>query len=364
MLKSTAAELRNRLAEMNAEIIQQHEILKKLHETRIILQFQLDSLVYPILTLPVEIISEIFIHCLPVGNAKVTLAHAPFVLLKICRRWREIALTTPRLWATLDANVVSLRNGLCPGSSPSSAGWINLATGWLSRARHNPLSVTLRHPPEEDVECDIFQPDFAFIKCISHQARISRNFTAGQFPLLKRLVIGPAVPGKDLEVNSLAFFADAPKLRELVLSGPLFIPVSDVSLPWKQLTAFSGHNFALNDFLIFSVWLRTWNAATFLSGSMGIDWPGNDVLNFVTLPALHTLNVSQIAGLAQHEMEDFFSRSSAPLRSLTIAPDCEDDFRSWEGSLRLMPDLEDLQLHCRESIFSGRILGGVRSQRE
>ncbi|KAF7335371.1 F-box domain-containing protein [Mycena sanguinolenta] len=314
------------------------------------------------------------------------LAHAPFVLLKICRRWREIALTTPRLWATLDVNVVSLRNGLCPGSSSSSAEWTSLAAGWLSRSRDSPLSVTLRHPPEEeDLECDMFQPDFVFIRCIAHRLESlevyglaegdeSLDFTPGLFLLLQRLVIGPAVPGTYLEADSLAFFAGVPELRELVLSGRLPIPVSEISLPWKQLTAFSGHDFALDDFLDIlrsapdlercdislrfhglhqpqSVTHPRLQYLTIFPDSDADNWPSYEILKFVTLPSLGTLDVSQIIGLTHDGLESFLSRSSAPLRQLAVAPDCEDDYSIWDIAFRLIPDLEDLRLHCRESIF-------------
>ncbi|KAJ6458625.1 hypothetical protein C8R47DRAFT_995027, partial [Mycena vitilis] len=95
----SAAELRARLAEIDAEITQQSQRMKDLCENRMSLQSQLDAvLVYPVLTLPLEITSEIFIYCLPDKIARVMLNEAPFVLLKICRQWREIALSTPKLW--------------------------------------------------------------------------------------------------------------------------------------------------------------------------------------------------------------------------------------------------------------------------
>ncbi|KAJ7982993.1 hypothetical protein DFH06DRAFT_904033, partial [Mycena polygramma] len=61
--------------------------------------------------LPVEVNSEIFIHCLPSGpegfdsikydRMKPRSRNAPLLLLQICRTWRDIALGTPRLWSTV-----------------------------------------------------------------------------------------------------------------------------------------------------------------------------------------------------------------------------------------------------------------------
>ncbi|KAJ6610399.1 hypothetical protein B0H10DRAFT_1754619, partial [Mycena sp. CBHHK59/15] len=73
--------------------------LGELEESRNAIQTQLDSiLTYPILNLPVELVSEIFIHCLPTGNVRPKRSQAPLVLLSICRAWRQIALSTPSLW--------------------------------------------------------------------------------------------------------------------------------------------------------------------------------------------------------------------------------------------------------------------------
>ncbi|KAJ7693884.1 hypothetical protein B0H17DRAFT_840283, partial [Mycena rosella] len=63
-------------------------------------QHQLDAIVYPVLTLPPEITSEIFVHCLPdrrkwdVVNPK----EAPLLLMHVCSAWRNITISTPALW--------------------------------------------------------------------------------------------------------------------------------------------------------------------------------------------------------------------------------------------------------------------------
>jgi hypothetical protein len=73
-------------------------------------QLQLDSIVYPVLTLPSEITSEIFICCLPTSSTDVERnavdPHAPPMLLShVCQAWREITLSTPALWATIDLDM-------------------------------------------------------------------------------------------------------------------------------------------------------------------------------------------------------------------------------------------------------------------
>ncbi|KAJ7359325.1 hypothetical protein DFH08DRAFT_408404 [Mycena albidolilacea] len=54
--------------------------------------------------LPVDILREIFIACLPANrNAVMSAREAPLLLGRICSAWRTIALSTPRLWASLHA---------------------------------------------------------------------------------------------------------------------------------------------------------------------------------------------------------------------------------------------------------------------
>ncbi|KAJ3812703.1 hypothetical protein EV368DRAFT_21449, partial [Lentinula lateritia] len=53
--------------------------------------------------LPLELVSEIFVHCLePVSCPSYRLydqsSGMPFVLSQVCRQWRTVALSTPALW--------------------------------------------------------------------------------------------------------------------------------------------------------------------------------------------------------------------------------------------------------------------------
>lgn len=56
--------------------------------------------------LPFEILSKIFLLCIPTDYWDVPPplhpSECPLVLTRICRFWRDVALTTPRLWSYLD----------------------------------------------------------------------------------------------------------------------------------------------------------------------------------------------------------------------------------------------------------------------
>ncbi|KAJ6564944.1 hypothetical protein DFH09DRAFT_919853 [Mycena vulgaris] len=61
----------------------------------------MDLITFPILTILTEIMSEIFLRCLPAEASKPQLpsaSAAPMLLGAICREWRSIAHGDPRLW--------------------------------------------------------------------------------------------------------------------------------------------------------------------------------------------------------------------------------------------------------------------------
>jgi hypothetical protein len=94
------ATLRARLEGVVSDIERQKEILRELEQSRRDIHRQLNDLSDPIARPPVEISSEIFIHCSPcVDEAYNRLCK--LLLLSICTMWTEIALSIPHLWTDL-----------------------------------------------------------------------------------------------------------------------------------------------------------------------------------------------------------------------------------------------------------------------
>ncbi|KAJ6534213.1 hypothetical protein B0H19DRAFT_847183, partial [Mycena capillaripes] len=85
--------LRDRLSQLDSQI-------PLLQAERKSIRQQLSVVFYPVLELPPEVTSEIFVHCLPDIPLHPSVHAAPLLLLKICKKWREIALRTPALWAS------------------------------------------------------------------------------------------------------------------------------------------------------------------------------------------------------------------------------------------------------------------------
>jgi len=89
--------------------------------------------------LPTEILSQIFLYCLPEDQylSLRTSTEAPILLTQICRRWREVALDLPRLWCRLQLEAEPWR-------------WMDLDRrallykSWIKRSRGYPLSLKLQ----------------------------------------------------------------------------------------------------------------------------------------------------------------------------------------------------------------------------
>ncbi|KAJ7235695.1 hypothetical protein C8J57DRAFT_960662, partial [Mycena rebaudengoi] len=122
------------------------------------------SSVYPVLTLPFEITSAIFLDCLPRSSYSgadsdnpmrlyPSQDEAPVLLTRICRDWRTIAISTPNLWTHLQ---IELDSDDGPGHINST--WVSLADIWLCRSQNQPLSVfisNLSYTDPDDALVDV-----------------------------------------------------------------------------------------------------------------------------------------------------------------------------------------------------------------
>ncbi|KAG2141938.1 hypothetical protein DEU56DRAFT_900588 [Suillus clintonianus] len=94
------------------------------------------QLVSALWRLPTEVLSHIFVHCLP-ETSRLPYASkrlAPVLLTRICRRWREVAVGTSNLWCRL----------MLQSSEDDNKHWESMAFCydlWLKRSRGLPLSL-------------------------------------------------------------------------------------------------------------------------------------------------------------------------------------------------------------------------------
>ncbi|KAJ6544214.1 hypothetical protein B0H19DRAFT_898859, partial [Mycena capillaripes] len=101
-IKALLVKPSHRLKRLDDEIADLQKAIDKLAEERNSLSAYVDAhkaLISPARRLPLDIIQEIFIACLPTHrNCAMSASEAPVLLGRICSSWRAISLSTPRLW--------------------------------------------------------------------------------------------------------------------------------------------------------------------------------------------------------------------------------------------------------------------------
>ncbi|KAJ7262985.1 hypothetical protein C8J57DRAFT_1133739, partial [Mycena rebaudengoi] len=89
--------------ELRAQLERILEEEAALHAKRQLILRQLDAVVYPVLTLPSDITAEIFMHYVDdpiIENDRhgALNSYSPLLLASVCKAWRSVALSFPRLW--------------------------------------------------------------------------------------------------------------------------------------------------------------------------------------------------------------------------------------------------------------------------
>nr|GAT47121.1 predicted protein [Mycena chlorophos] len=242
-----------------------------------------ESLLSPIRRLSPDILSEIFLACLPrTHNPIIHPSHAPLLFGRVCRYWRELSRSTPMLWKKIhirglhdSAFVVFDRNPDQDGPGPAGSfypafghhagfglsprthtAFLNTVNRFIEYAAASPLSIFyVQHhtvdangsPTEADRDAilQVFDCVLAArsriealaIHAQSAELRRLSELSEGEMPLLKRLTISvqDGHPEQPL-LENLTILRGA-HLEELCFSGrgsPLKAPV-----PWIHLRKLS-----------------------------------------------------------------------------------------------------------------------------
>ncbi|KAK7038201.1 hypothetical protein R3P38DRAFT_539975 [Favolaschia claudopus] len=206
-----------------------------------------------ILALPLEILAEIFEHCLPdVEFIRPALTAAPLVLCSVCHQWREVAVSTPKLWGSLELRLELSE----PKTYHQWEAYVYLYLTWLSRARRTPVSLSislikvLKSPhrvrpilqaiAQMSAQCRIIKFDPTLVDI--HVLFPSDAFAHPRFPFLEKVTCT-----NHTQFTDLLPFANAPRVRELyTCSYPIALPTE---FPWEQITLFTTHRATLSSCL-------------------------------------------------------------------------------------------------------------------
>lgn len=346
--------LRSRQLELDTEIALLRAQLGVLQSERDLIQLRLDAVVYPVLTIPPEVTSEIFLHCLP-SRPEPDPSFAPMLLTHICHEWSVIASSTPGLWTSLDLVA-------CKGDSPFALA--DVADKWFSRSASCPLTLRVHdhYGPSSSVQA--FFPFFARysnrlkeLDLCCPQSTLARTGEL-DFPILEKLSLKPYV---DTSIAAeVVSFSRIPQLRSVKIDK-IYYSHLDVDLPWEQQTDVCVGSLPLHECAL--LLRRATNLVRFrcsdilTAGSVPSRLPPNQQLRSLVLEhgtesflPLLTLPALQHLGICPEVYDEdfpvatvlsFLSRSSCSLQRLCLA----DVFPNLVKILRAIPSTPTLCIH-------------------
>ncbi|KAJ6588226.1 hypothetical protein B0H19DRAFT_1366890 [Mycena capillaripes] len=326
---------RAHIVDIDAQIMEMESALNSLKEKKKLAQDRLDAYTYPILILPNEIVSEIFVHVLPVYPKcppPIGLL-SPYLLCRICREWRNIALATPALWRAISLSLHKTKR---------FAQKLQLLESSLKRSGSCLLSIKLiSHVP--DSELAQFGQKIAGHSTRWEHLELSIPVPCAlpdiglSLPSLRTLKLGAGIS------STTSTFLAAPLLRKvIILLG--FRDVYRSIFPWSQLTVVSVgyitpdqcahlsnelvnviyYHFLIDDSDYGELSLRAITMPrleTLLLGTFS-SWMPKRLLDKLTLPALRQLQVPQSPREPEEDaiatIVSLVSRSGCNLQELAI----------------------------------------------
>ncbi|KAK7040196.1 hypothetical protein VNI00_010002 [Paramarasmius palmivorus] len=272
-IRDLLAQPMEELSRINTEIYRLKSTLAYLISQREKLQAFVNShraLISPLRRLPPEVLSEIFVLCLPHEcNPTRNVAEAPLLLTLVCKQWRQVALSTARLWSALHIYLPP-RPQKC-GKFPELLERRSLGVkAWLSRSGTLPISFSLviGLSRESRQGHTVYQPIldalFGFReRWVDVMIRVpsavltafEQSVKPEEVPLLRKLTvdydlasrqllidgsqygIGPQLENRAIPMGK--FICEAPALRDLTLLDPIQ-NVYTLPLNWAKLTHFKS----------------------------------------------------------------------------------------------------------------------------
>ncbi|TFK46811.1 hypothetical protein OE88DRAFT_862890 [Heliocybe sulcata] len=326
------------------------------------------SLNPPICRMPPEVMSRIFIECLPAGDIVIpSPSEAPLLVSQVCGLWRDIAHATPQLWCSICLDLTRRHFHYSSG-----------LLAWLSRSGELPLSISLMSGGNR---CDIKPCLEALIPFASRWRELNlagstdsmaplRSLQASSLLLLESLEIGIVNSGATL-ANEFTVFESAPRLQRFSLHSIGFLFISEPEpFPWQSLTrlhlvcsAFSGQCLQI---------LGECTELTYCELSLEytdrfVDYPrvtvprlealkvradlADTLLECLVLPALRTLKIRPthcgVPDFASRALSNLVRRSGCALETLSVDASIINAADIFE-TLPLVPGLRSLSMVQKE----------------
>ncbi|KAJ6573521.1 hypothetical protein DFH09DRAFT_1152034 [Mycena vulgaris] len=326
-----------RLQRLDDDIADLREALEKLADERERLCAYVDAhkaLISPVRRLPLDIIHEIFIACIPTHrNCVMSAVEAPVLLGRICSSWRTISLSTPRLWSKLHVvEPTPPHFAVSTLFEEKLAQRLDTTKMWLGRSGQCPLSISVNATASDTgFAAQIIQALLPFKSRWEHIILTAESsvFTAlshlteVDVPMLKAIHMTEIDDHTSFRWDSLQFLRSC-SISSTYISGGNFTPL-ELPLRWNGLRDLSieirwyRDGIALTRDMILQVFSRCPDLRTCqlqLDGEAenhsGLAEP------ILELPFLHTLALECFGNLSNTVLPLFNRLSFPQLRSLTL----------------------------------------------
>ncbi|KAJ6456411.1 hypothetical protein C8R45DRAFT_1082120 [Mycena sanguinolenta] len=258
-IKALLVEPTLQLKGLDDEITKLRQAIDKLGQERSRVATYVDAhkaLISPVRRLPLDIIQELFVACLPAHrNCVMSASEAPVLLGRICSAWRTISLSTPRLWSRLHVvePLPSLTDPTSTSFEEKIARRLEITQTWLGRSGQCPLSISLQSAPEGMSQAGSPAPSVTGMQFMETLLSFAPRWQHMQFTAPLSLVL-ETLSHFDDEVPQLEtvvfhhqghhplLFAGGPfnllrgaRLSSLSIPGAIFLP-ENLPLRWSQLT--------------------------------------------------------------------------------------------------------------------------------
>lgn len=243
LIQSTLSHVYSNITGIDAEIDRVQAVLDSLKRKRRDLEICAEehgSLLAPVRRLPPELLAKVFMNCLSSESYPSSSTGKKNIMRpsQICRHWRDVALSMPRLWSSIYFN-----------GHEKSETQIALAKLWLSRTGNCSLSITVRDNSWNSVGIETIQPmiDTFLPYCnrlqhlelydLQWSVLSSLAIAKNNLPCLETLTVH-TYRHTEPESQLMDTFELAPKLHTLDLG--VGTKSHDLRIPWSQLTHFAA----------------------------------------------------------------------------------------------------------------------------
>ncbi|KAJ7055978.1 hypothetical protein C8F01DRAFT_1156526 [Mycena amicta] len=310
--------LRVELAATETSIRDLHLQLARLEARREDIQKKLATIVYPVSSLPAEILCRIFAAA--VSSSPLDEVHATLLkITAVCQQWRATAIGDPNLWTTIQYTGVD-----------------DLFECFLARTRGLPLHLST----EQDVVGDISESETLMASSSQwKQAKLLAPEVMAPFSRIKRPLDLPWLEKLTLHAYPSPalskMFSQATRLRELSVSYASL--VLQLGFPTRQIRKLVvSYPTSVADILSMLALMPELEDLTlyFVSDHEDVTEPllmsalstlslfnkhsAEELLGHLLLPALGTLHLNELSEEDTECIVDCISRSSANVRSISL----------------------------------------------